>query len=76
MSLYEFTYIPDFKDQARVTVSFDDNEGQHPFIEHVIIAFEQFLLGVTYQPGSIRKYIDRGALDRQLMEYANTSPPK
>jgi hypothetical protein len=76
MSLYEFTYIPDFKDQARVTVSFDDAEGANPFIEHVIVAFEQFLLGVTFQPGSIGKYIDREAIQRALCGYAELSAPK
>jgi hypothetical protein len=76
MSLYEFTYIPDGKDQTRVTVSFDDNYGSNPFIEPVIIAFEQFLLGVTFQPGSIEKYINREALHKALLRYAQLSEPK
>jgi len=75
MGTYTFTYTPDRPDQASLTVEFDDKNGQHPFIEHVIEAFEQFLLGVTYQPGSISKYIDRGALDRQLMVYAELASP-
>jgi hypothetical protein len=76
MSYYEFTYVPDFKDQARVTVQFDDCEGQHPFIEHVVTAFEQFLLGVTFQPGSIAKYIDKEKLQKTLDYYASLSHPK
>ncbi len=70
MGLYTFTYIPDTKEQPTISVQFDDHNGEFPFIEHVISAFEQFLLGVTFQPGTIRKYIDIEAVQKALMERA------
>jgi hypothetical protein len=69
MSVYTFTYQNDIPGSSDVAVRFDDQNGEYPFIEHVIEAFEQFLLGVTYQPGSIAKYIDKDKLERQLMAY-------
>jgi hypothetical protein len=69
MSVYTFTYQNDIPGSADVLVCFDDRNGEYPYIEHVIEAFEQFLLGVTYQPGSIAKYIDKDKLERQLMAY-------
>jgi hypothetical protein len=69
VSVYTFTYHNDIPGSSDVAVRFDDQNGEYPFIEYVIEAFEQFLLGVTYQPDSIAKYIDKDKLQKQLMQY-------
>ena len=74
MSTYKFQYTPDFPEQATVTVEFDDCNGAFPFIAHVIEAFEQFLLGVTYQPGSIARCINKDYVRQQLSQYAAAQP--
>lgn len=56
------TYTP------HIRVEFDDSE--HPFLEDVLSAFEQFLLGVTFQPGSISKYINMEAVHASRLEMA------
>ena len=68
MSKYQFAYFNDVDGGADVAVQFDDTN--YPFIEDVLVAFEQFLLGVTFQPGTIRKYIDMEAVQTALMERA------
>jgi hypothetical protein len=70
MGTYTFNYTPDSPDAAHVTVVFDDHNGEHPFIENVLQAFEQFMLGVTYQPGSIRKYLRTEEVQNALLQYA------
>jgi hypothetical protein len=68
MSKYQFVYINDIQGGADVAVQFDDTH--HPFIEDVLVAFEQFLLGVTFQPGTIRKYINMEAVQEALLKRA------
>ena len=68
MSKYQFAYLNAVDGGADVAVRFDDTN--YPFIEDVLVAFEQFLLGVTFQPGTIRKYIDMEAVQTALMERA------
>lgn len=68
MSKYHFAYLNDVDGGADVAVQFDDTN--YPQIEDVLVAFEQFLLGVTFQPGTIRKYLDMDAVQKALMERA------
>lgn len=56
MSKYIFIHEPDSKAHPTVRVEFDDSEN--PFIEDVLDAFYQFLLGVTFHESVIRKYLD------------------
>ena len=60
VSTVEFRFIPDAIslecNAPAITVTYDDTYS--PFVEDLISAFEQFLLAMTYQPGSIAKYID------------------
>jgi hypothetical protein len=68
MSIYRFQYISDVAGAASVTVELDDS--QYPCIDAVLVAFEQFLLGVTFQPESIAKYLDMEAVHRSRDEVA------
>jgi hypothetical protein len=68
LSKYTFSYDNDFPDSASVSVSFDDKDA--PGIENVLTAFEQFLLGLTFQPESIQKYLDVEAVQKALLENA------
>lgn len=68
MSKFIFSYLSDSPNGADVRVEFDDTN--RPFIEDVLSAFEQFLLGVTYQPGSIKKYIDTEKLQDRIIKDA------
>lgn len=55
MSTFTFTYTPEpGVDSPDVAVMLSDSD----YLPDVIAAFEQFLLGVTFQPGSISKYIN------------------
>jgi hypothetical protein len=56
MGTYTFSYKSDMADGVDVAVRFEDSENPH--ISHVIGAFEQFLLGCTFQPETIKKYVD------------------
>lgn len=69
MSKYIFILESDMPTYSpHVRVEFDDSE--HPFLEDVLAAFEQFLLGVTFQPGSISEYLDMDAVHKERMDKA------
>lgn len=68
MSKFSFAYINDIDGGVNVGVQFDDTNA--PYIEDVLVAFEQFLLGVTFQPESIRKYLDMAAVQDALWKRA------
>jgi hypothetical protein len=59
VTIYTFT-AADPEDGITVTVEFDDTAD--PTLPALLRAFEQFLLGVTFQPGTIAKYIPRDGL--------------
>lgn len=54
MGRYYFGHTDD--SGQHVSVMFDDTERYH--ISDVLTAFRAFLLGVTFQPATIEKYID------------------
>lgn len=65
MGKYTFSYKSDLSSGVDVAVEFDDEDS--PFVGDVMLAFEQFLLGCTFQPETIRKYLDvEKAKRRQL----------
>lgn len=73
MGKYTFLYSATADHETNVGVSFSgEDRGYH--ISDVLAAFEQFLLGVTFQPGTIAKYIDLGQVhkDQQEIAYART----
>lgn len=54
MGVFSFVYTGDPDENVRVCVTVTDEAYLPPVIE----AFERFLLAVTFQPESIRKYIN------------------
>jgi hypothetical protein len=54
MGIYTFEY----NDGDNTTVRVSYNDDRNPSIDAVLVSFEQFLLGVTFQPESIAKYLD------------------
>lgn len=56
MGTFTFTYSPDpGVDSPEIAVRISSDSD---YLPDVIVAFEQFLLGVTFQPVSITKYVD------------------
>ena len=68
MSKYTFTFTDPDGISNSVGVQFDDTND--PFIEGVLSAFEQFLLGVTFQPSTIKKYLDTDGVQDALVARA------
>jgi hypothetical protein len=66
MGTYTFAYTPDEGGSGAEILAQINSDDYLPF---VLAAFEQFLLGVTYQPGSIAKYIDVAKVQRDLIDY-------
>jgi hypothetical protein len=68
MSVIKFLYLNDIPGGTDVSVQFDDTD--RPFIEDLLCAFEQFLLGMTFHPNTISKYLDTSRVQRALLERA------
>lgn len=70
MSKYSFVYTNDVPSGVSVNLSVEFDDARDPFIENMLVAFEQFLLGVTFQPGTIHKYLDMDAVQDALYRRA------
>jgi hypothetical protein len=68
MGTYTFVYKNEIQGGVHIAAEFDDT--QDPFIEDVLAAFEQFLLGCTFQPATIEKYIKTAAVQDARTERA------
>jgi hypothetical protein len=61
-----FTHTPSNTRYPTITVTLNDDD--HPFIEDALIAFEQFLLAMTFQQGSIDKFVNMTDVHKERME--------
>ncbi len=59
MGTFNFIYTPGPDEGYTPQVIVNFNQTQDWTLDPVVSAFEQFLLGCTYQPGSIAKRIIR-----------------
>jgi len=77
MGMYRFIYEPSAADRESgtvgVAVAFDDMDGKFPLIYFTVAAFEQFLLGLTFQPGSIAKVLNLETVRQNLEDYRKAS---
>jgi hypothetical protein len=65
MSTIRFQMINDLPQCPSTTLEFDDTDA--PFIEDIMAAFEQFLLGMTFHPSTIKKYLDVDGIQKALL---------
>jgi hypothetical protein len=68
VSTIQFIQVNDLPGGTDICVQFDDNE--RPFIEDLLNTFEQFLLAMTFQPDTYKKYIDTDKIQAALLKRA------
>ena len=71
MGIYKFLFIATEPYENEVGVAFNDLDRDT--LPNVVAAFEQFLIGLTFQPGSIEKYINTVRVGIDLQDEAEHS---